>query len=90
MNNIHKRIYTELHRIYDKHRRKYKPNPDSKQMCCMWSISRPPDVIEGTTPFCDIEDAFNISIDEDECFELYDMTLEEATSRISNIIKEQC
>lgn len=86
----HKNIYTELHRIYEKHRRKYKPNPDLRQMYCMWSISSPPDIIEGTTPFCDIEDAFNISINEDECLALYDMTIEEVTSRIFDIIKKQC
>jgi hypothetical protein len=44
----------------------------------MWSITDPPDIIEDTPPFLDIENAFNFSIDEDDCLELYDMSIEEA------------
>lgn len=55
-------------------------------MCCMWSVNNPPDIIEGTPPFLDIEKAFNISINEDECLELYDMELDEATEKISKMI----
>lgn len=52
----------------------------------MWSVNNPPDIIEGTPPFLDIEKAFNISINEDECLELYDMELDEATEKISKMI----
>ena len=49
MSEVNTEIYNRLHRIYDKHRRKYKKNPDSKQMCCMWSLSIPPDIIDGNS-----------------------------------------
>jgi hypothetical protein len=55
----------------------------------MWSTSDPPDVIEDTEPFRDMEEAFGISIDEDDCLELYDMDLDEAVSKISDIIKQK-
>ncbi|MBW1837883.1 MAG: hypothetical protein JRI99_13285, partial [Deltaproteobacteria bacterium] len=49
----------------------------------------PPDIIEGTEPFCDIEAAFDISIDEDDALELYDMDLDEAARKILEIKKQQ-
>jgi hypothetical protein len=78
-------IYETLHTIYFKHRREHKENGDSKQMCCMWSTNDPPDIIEGTEPICDIEDAFDIEISDDEALELYDMNLDEAARRILEI-----
>ena len=85
----HGKIFEKLHSIYEKHRKKYNRNLDSNQMCLMWSTSNPPDIIEGTRPFIDIEKAFNIDIDDDECFELYDMTLEEASKKIAGIVNRQ-
>jgi len=79
--------YKILYWIYDKHRRKYRENGDSRQMCCMWSTNDPPDDIEGTDPFVDIEKAFGIVIAKDNVFELYDMNLEEAAKRIMEIQK---
>ena len=78
-------IYKTLHEIYKKHRQNYPENSDSKQMCCMWSTNDPPDVIEDTEPFNDIETAFNIIINEDDALDLYDMHLEEATKHIFEI-----
>jgi hypothetical protein len=74
--------YQTLHVIYERHRRKYRGNPDSKQMCCMWSTNNPPDMLTGTQPICDIEKAFNIEIDENEAVEMYDMTLDKAINKI--------
>jgi hypothetical protein len=51
----------------------------------MWSTNEPPDQIEGTEPFDDIETAFNIVIDEDDVMGLYDMYLKDATKRIIEI-----
>ena len=48
-----------LEAIYNKQRRNHNENPDSKEMCCMWYTNDPPDVIEGTELFCDIEKAFS-------------------------------
>ena len=75
-------IYQKLSEIFDKHRRKYKSNPKSKQLCCMWSSDRLPDILEGTQPLCDIEKAFGIDIVEDLAVEFYDMHLDEAAKKI--------
>jgi hypothetical protein len=90
MKNTHDTIYRALHAIYDRYRRKYRENSDSRQMCCMWSTYDPPDIIEGTEPFCDIEAAFDICIDEDDALVLYDMDLDEAARKIMEIRKQQC
>lgn len=81
--------YRVLLSIYEKHRRKYKANPDSKQMCCMWSMSDLPDILAGSRPLCDIEDAFGVSIDEDSAVKIYDMDLDEAAGTIMEIVNKQ-
>jgi hypothetical protein len=83
-------IYKKLEVVYSKHRRKHRENPDSKQMCCMWSTKNPPDTIEGTDPIYDIEDAFDIEISDDEALELYDMELNQAAQKILDITKREC
>jgi len=70
-----------------KHKKRYKNPAKSNQMACMWSLNNPPDIIEDTPPFIDIEKAFDIYIEEDECLELYDMDLAEATEKITSMIK---
>jgi len=80
-----KETYNILHEIYQKHRRNYRENADSKQMCCMWSTNNPPDQIVETEPFNDIEAAFDIVIDEDDAMDLYDMFLKDAAKRIMQI-----
>jgi hypothetical protein len=82
-------IYDALHAIYSRHRRTHRENPDSKQMCCMWSTNDPPDLIEGTEPLCDIEEAFGIQITDDEALELYDMNLAQAARMIVEIRKKK-
>ncbi len=82
MNGSYKIAYQTLLAIYDKHRRKYRGNSDTKQMCCMWLTNNPPDTLLDTQPICDIESAFNIEIDEDEALKIYDMTLNEAVEKI--------
>ena len=57
-------------------------------MCCMWSTNNLPDILEGTEPFEAIEAAFGIVIDENEALELYDMTLQEAAKRISDLQRQ--
>lgn len=90
MNYSKKEIYEKLFQIFMKYKRRYKSPPKSKQMACMWSTTNLPDIIEDTPPFNDIEKAFNILIDEDDCLELYDMDLAEATDKIANMIQKQC
>lgn len=88
MNHDYNKVYNTLHTIYDKHWRTYRENPDSKQMCCMWPTDKTPDVLEGTEPLLDMEEAFDISIDEDAAIELYDMRLDEATEKIMEIVEQ--
>ena len=87
--NTYESIYRKLHEIYNKHRRNHPENGDSKQMCCMWSTNDPPDEIEDTEPFDDIQATFNIIIDEDDALDLYDMYLKEASKRIVEIQQQQ-
>jgi len=88
--DTYKTTYEILHKIHDKYRRRYRENSDSKQMCCVWPTYNPPDIIEGAEPFCDIENAFNICIDDDAALDLYDMHLDEAAKRIIEIKKGKC
>jgi hypothetical protein len=55
----------------------------------MWSTNDPPDIIEDTPPFTDIEDAFDIRIDDDTGLELYDMDLDKAARKIIEIREEE-
>jgi hypothetical protein len=55
----------------------------------MWPTNDPPDVIEGAEPFCDIEDVFNISINEDDALDLYDMNLNDAAKFIIEMQKKK-
>jgi len=85
MNDAYKIAHQTLYAIYNKHRRKYRGNSDTEQMCCMWSTNNPPDTLLDTQPICDIEGAFNIKIDEDMAMAIYDMTLDEAIKKIMEI-----
>ena len=90
MKTDHKASYDILYGIYQTHRRKYPENShDSRQMCLMWSTDDPPDIIEDTPPFVDIEEAFAIFIDDDAALDLYDMHLDEAERKIWKMKTEQ-
>jgi hypothetical protein len=91
MKTDHRAAYDILYGIYQTHRRKYRENShDSGQMCLMWSTDDPPDIIEDTPPFDDIADAFGITIDWEDALELYDMRLNEATTRLTEMQQRQC
>ena len=89
MNYSRKDAYDRLYQILKKKKKRYKNPPKSEQLCCMWSVNNPPDIIEGTAPSRDIDDAFNIEISEEDCFVLYDMELDEAIDKIADLIKVQ-
>src|SRR5689334_13244317 len=88
-NDARAAIAETLKRIHSKHSRRYRRNSGTDQMCCMWSTFNPPDIIEGTKPFLDIEKAFGIEISDDEALQLYDMNLDEAAARILKIQESQ-
>lgn len=84
-------VYAILHAVYGKYRRQYRGNPDSKQMCCMWSTDDPPDTITDTDQWAEIEEKLDMSFEEDEACDLYDMDLDEAAEAIverMNLSKE--
>jgi hypothetical protein len=82
-------FHDKLYKIYQKYRKKYKGNPDSKQVCCMWSTTNPPDDIEDSRQILEIEKTFDISIEDEDCYLLYDMDLDEAALKIAEMIKQQ-
>ena len=90
MKTEYQTVYEVLYQIYETHRRHHPENADSEQMCCMWSTDDPPDIIEGTPPLTDIENAFGISIDDDAALELYDLRLDEAARKIIEMRDRQC
>ncbi len=79
----------KLRDLHMRYRKRYRGNKNSEQMCCMWSISRPPDDIYNTDQVYSIEEAFNIAVSEDDALELYDMDVVEAAAKIDMIIAEQ-
>ena len=89
MNDAYKIAYQTLYTIYNKYRKRYRNNPDSKQMCYMWSTNNPPDIIEITEQIHDIKKAFDIEIDENKAIEIYDMNLSEVTKMILKIKQDK-
>jgi hypothetical protein len=55
----------------------------------MWSTVNPPKVIRGTPPLKTIEDVFEISLDDDIAWEIYNMRLDEAAQKIMDLRVEQ-
>lgn len=86
MNKECQNIHDRLHKIYKKHLKRYK-NPDSKQVCCMWSTYNPPDEIYECQQIYDIEKEFDIGLTVEDALKIYDMMLDEASEYISEIIK---
>ncbi len=74
--------------LFKKYSPKGKPSADS-QMCLLWSIKNPPDVLEETKQLEAIEAEFEIEIAEDEAVEMYDMNLLEASEYIQQLIAAQ-
>ena len=74
--------------LFKKYSPKDKPSANS-QMCLLWPIKNPPDVLEGTKQLEAIESEFEIEIAEDEAVEMYDMNLLEASEYIQKLIAAQ-
>jgi hypothetical protein len=74
----------QLIQIYKKYNPRSKPSSDS-QMCLLWSINNPTEVLECTGQVVDIEETFDINLSENEATEMYDMTLKEASNYIKKL-----
>ncbi len=79
-----------LREIYNHFRKKYRGNPDSGQMCCMWSTSNPPNDIYNSDQILRIEKKFDIEISEEDAYVIYDMDFDEAVEKINVIKMAQC
>ncbi len=80
-------ILEKLKKVYTKFVLRKGPNADS-QLCEIWSMD-PPDILESTRQIRAIEAEFNITIEEDDAAELFDMSLIEASDYILKMIELQ-
>jgi hypothetical protein len=58
----------------------------ASQVCTMWSVDDPPDVLLATDPLEAICDLVRMDIDENYAVELYDMTLQEAADSLYDLL----
>lgn len=75
----------KIHKKYSDERRS---NEDS-QMCTLWSIANPPDILESTAPYYEIVDVLNYGFSEEETAEFYDMDIHEAANYIFNLLQNE-
>lgn len=78
-------VLNKLLMLFKKYSPKSKPGADD-QMCLLWSIENPTDVLEGNRQLEAIEAEFEIEITEEEAVEIYDMNLQEASEYIQKLI----
>jgi hypothetical protein len=81
-------IFKKLCDIYNKYVKHGKPTTDS-QLCLIWPVFDPPDVLETTQQHIDIENSFDITIEEKDAVEMFDMTLKEASIFIEYLLKKK-
>jgi len=79
-----------LNKLYDIYREyvNSEPNPDS-QLCVIWPLDDPPNILETTPQLESIEEILDINIYENDAVELFDMSLVEASNYIENLINKQ-
>jgi hypothetical protein len=83
---MNQKILEQLYKIFREYVGHMEPNENS-QFCIMWALDDPPDVLEMTPQIGSIEEAFDISLSEDDAVELFDMSLLEASFRIQKAIE---
>ena len=81
-------ILDKLYRIYREYVGHIEPGQDS-QLCMIWSADNPPDILQGTLQLENIEETFEIAVNEDDAAEMFDMTLIQASSYIEKLIKKR-
>ena len=80
-------IIQTLMRIHKKYSGDRSVTPDS-QMCAIWPIDDPPDVLENTPQLDEIEDALDFGFTEEQAVEFYDMEIDEAAQYMFDVIEE--
>jgi hypothetical protein len=83
---MNQKILEQLYKIFREYVGHMEPNENS-QFCIMWALDDPPDVLEITPQIGSIEEAFDISLSEDDAVELFDMSLLEASFHIQKAIE---
>ena len=74
-----------LHRKYSGMRK----TTTNSQMCMLWSVTYPPDILENTPPLDDLESFLNFGFEEEEAVTFYDMDILEATDYIWSLINSK-
>jgi hypothetical protein len=83
---MNQKVLEQLYTIFREYVGHLEPNENS-QLCIMWALDDPPDVLEITPQIGSIEEAFDITISEDGAVELFDMSLLEASFYIQKGIE---
>jgi hypothetical protein len=78
-------IFNKLCTIYKKYTSNKTPFEES-QICMLWDVNDPPDILEISEQHQEIEESFGIEIDEDSAVEMYDMNLREASEFLEKLI----
>ncbi len=84
--NMNQKILELLYKVFREYAGHLEPNENS-QLCIMWALNDPPDVLDCTAQIGSIEEAFDISLSEDDAVELFDMSLLEASLYIQKILE---
>jgi len=61
---------------------------ETSQMCTLWSTSNPPDILEGTAPLNEIEEAINYGFYEEDAIEIYDKEIGDAADYIVKLLEK--
>ena len=83
---MNQKILEQLYKVFREYVGHMEPNENS-QFCIMWALDDTPDVIEMTPQIGSIEEAFDMSISEDDAVKLFDMSLLEASFYIQKGIE---
>lgn len=83
---MNQKLLEQLYKVFREYVGHLEPNENS-QLCIMWALNDPPDVLECTPQIGSIEEAFDISLSENEAVELFDMSLLEASFYIQKAIE---
>jgi hypothetical protein len=83
---MNQKVLEQLYTIFREYVGHIEPNENS-QLCIMWAPDDPPDVLDITPQIGSIEEAFDISLSEDDAVELFDMSLLEASFYIQNLLE---
>jgi hypothetical protein len=83
-----KQLLQKLIEIHHKHSGGQKSSGES-QICTMWPMNDPPDILQGTPPLDDIEEFVDYSFEELDVITFYDMNIKEACDFIWKHINDK-